>query len=293
MDPGSTVTLITSRLANTLKARKRRSTVQISGLTGDTTTSHEVEIGVSLMFDMEDNEIRVVAQVIDTITDDCPVDDLGDIQSMPFLNGLKLANPTLGTPGRIDLLLGVTNCNRCMEDGQSFSDDKLLVAQKTIFGWAVGGSTTGTNSSRSCYVASASDKTADELIQLFWEIERVPGEPVHFTSEEQAAVSNFQDTHTRDKDGRYSVQLPRKKPTPVLGVSRVAAKRRPQQTKHSLIRKEKWSDLLKLWSSIQIWVMPSKSLQTICRKTPARPSIPPHAWGGERSQRDDEAPDSL
>ena len=242
MDPGSTVTLITSRLANTLKARKRRSTVQISGLTGDTTTSHEVEIGVGSMFDLEDNEIRVVAQVIDTITADCPVDDLGDIKSMPFLNGLKLADPTLGIPGRIDLLLGVTDCNRCMEDGQSFSDDKLLVAQKTIFGWAVGGSTTGTNSSRSCYVASASDKTADEMIQLFWEMERVPGEPVHFTSEEQAAVANFQDTHTGDEDGRYHVQLPRKKPTPVLGVSRVAAKRRLQQTKRSLIRKEKWSD---------------------------------------------------
>ena len=101
MDPGSTVTLITSRLANTLKARKCRSTVQISGLTRDTTTSHEVEIGVGSMFDLEDNEIRVVAQVIDTITADCPVDDLGDIQSMIFL---KLADPTLGTPGRIDLL---------------------------------------------------------------------------------------------------------------------------------------------------------------------------------------------
>ena len=261
------------------------------------------------MFDLEDNEIRLVAQVIiDTISADCPVDDLGDIQSMPFLNSLKLADPTLGIPGRIDLLLGVTDCNRCMEDGQSFSDDKLadptlgipgridlllgvtdcnrcmedgqsfsddklLVAQKTIFGWAVGGSTTGTNSSRSCYVASASDKTADEMIQLFWEMERVPGEPVHFASEEQAAVSNFQDTHTRDKDGCYRVQLPRKKPTLVLGISRVAAKRRLQQTKRSLIRKEKWSDFTQ---AIQIWVMPSKSLlRTICRKIPARPSTSP------------------
>ena len=80
------------------------------------------------------------------------------------------------------------------------------------------------------------------MIQLFWEMERVPGEPVHFTSEEQAAVSNFQDTHTRDKDGRYRVQLPRKKPTPVRGISHVAAKRRLQQTKRSLICKEKWSD---------------------------------------------------
>ncbi len=79
------------------------------------------------------------------------------------------------------------------------------------------------------------------MIQLFWEMERVPWEPVHFTSEEQAAVSNFQDTHTRDEDGRYRVQLPRKEPTPVLGVSCVAAKRRLQQNKRSLIRKEKWS----------------------------------------------------
>lgn len=77
------------------------------------------------------------------------------------------------------------------------------------------------------------------MIQLFWEMERVPGEPVHFTSEEQAAVSNFQDTHTRDEDGRYRVQLPQKEPTPVLGVIRV---RRLQQNKRSLIRKEKWSD---------------------------------------------------
>lgn len=66
LDPGSTVTLIT----------------------GGTTTS---EIGVGSMFDLEDNEIRIVAQVIDTITADCPVQDLGDIQTMPFLDAV----PTL------------------------------------------------------------------------------------------------------------------------------------------------------------------------------------------------------
>ena len=75
------------------------------------------------------------------------------------------------------------------------------------------------------------------MLQLFWELERVPGEATHLTSDEQAAVASFKDTHTRDADGRYRVQLPRKTPGPILGSSRNTAKRRFQR---SLERKGSW-----------------------------------------------------
>ena len=61
-----------------------------------------------------------------------------------------------------------------------------------------------------------------------------------FTPEEEVAVHHFQDTFSRDEDGRYRVSLPRKTPTPELGKSRDVALKRYLSNERSLKRRGAW-----------------------------------------------------
>ena len=147
------------------------------------------------------------------------------MNKMPFLKGLQLADPDLGISGKIDFLLGVTDCNRCTEEGLISSPDKCLVAQNTIFGWAVGGSVNGDNTPNVCLTATASDKRADDMLQHLWAMDEVPGDH-DYTADEHQAITHFKDTHQRDPEGLYHVQLPRKTLPPVLGASQPNAQKR-------------------------------------------------------------------
>lgn len=182
-----------------------------------------------------------MALVVDELSTVVPSVCLGEVEKTPFLSGLPLADPTFGNSDRIDILLGMDEVRYCMRPGQMFSEDPPMMALKTIFGWAVGGSTSGTQQHRCYHVASSSKKTNDELLQAFWEVDRVDGEPEQYTTDQQAAVSHFKDTVSRDPDGRYRVQLPRKEPTPTLGESLGRATKRYQQNKKALVKKDKWT----------------------------------------------------
>ena len=240
LDPGTTISLITSRLAGSLKAKRVRTSTDISGLTGMLTSDHLVEVDLGPAFTSGGKVVTIKAHVIDSIVTDCPDQDLEAVKQMPFLKGRQLADPELGISGKIDLLLGVTDCNRCTEDGLSYSPDKCLIAQNTIFGWAVGGSVNGKESNNVCLTATASDKRADDLMQRLWAMDEVQGDSSNFTSDEQQAVAHFKDTHQRDADGRYRDQLPRKCPTPILGASRSTAQKRFVQNERSLRCKGNW-----------------------------------------------------
>lgn len=72
MDSGSTVTLITSQLANSLKAHRRRSSMIVQGLTGTSNIHHEVVVDLSSLLGREDGTIQIVAQVINQISSECP-----------------------------------------------------------------------------------------------------------------------------------------------------------------------------------------------------------------------------
>ena len=181
--------------------------------------------------------------MIDHITSDSPADDLRDIKDSEVLQGLNLADPNWDKPGRINLLLGSKVYSIAQKDQVLHSRDRRLTAQDTIFGWMIGGSTVGEKTSRQCCLASKVRKaSADNMLKIFWELERVPGELTYFTSDEQAAVSGFDDTVIRTEDGRYSVQLTRKMPTPVLGDSRKMAKSRLQQSRRSMKKKGKLAE---------------------------------------------------
>ena len=95
------------------------------------TSDYQVEVDLGLSYTSGGKTMSINAQVIDSITTDYPNKDLDVVKQMPFLKGWQLTDPDLGLSEMIDLLLGVTDCNRCTEEGLAYSPDKCLVAQNT------------------------------------------------------------------------------------------------------------------------------------------------------------------
>ena len=245
LDTGSSSSLITSRFADLLQAKRVKNPEVLETCGGDVNVKYAVEIKLSSRVFPEYEDICFTALVIDELPTMVPARPLGKIESSANLSGLKLADPKFGQSDRIDMLLGMEEVRRCVKEGTIASEDPPLLALKTSFGWAVGGSMPGERQ-HSCYhLSPANKKTNDELLQACWEIDKVDGESRHHTTDEQEALSQFQDNLSRDPDGRYVVQLPRREPTPVLGESYGRASKRFEQNKKALLKKGKWTEFVK------------------------------------------------
>ena len=110
-----------------------------------------------------------------------------------------------------------------------------------MFGWTVAGSVKGVPTSTSACLRAVPVKDGSlEFIQQFWALEAVPGEDSNLTAINLRVMDYFEETTTRDKDGRYHVSLPRKDPAPALGESQFTALQRYKQNQKSLEKKGTW-----------------------------------------------------
>ena len=78
---------------------------------------------------------------------------------------------------------------------------------------------------------------AEEVLCCFFEREDVPSSALILTADEARAVYHFNRTVQRAPDGHYSICLPRKQPTPKLGVSKSVAIKRFSSNCRSLKHK--------------------------------------------------------
>ena len=91
--------------------------------------------------------------------------------------------------------------------GLTVSPSKILTANETMFGWVISGyceSPSQAVTAHICCRAEISSKT-DELLRAFFELEEPPSDAQNLSPDEQLAVTHFQDTISRDPDGRYIV----------------------------------------------------------------------------------------
>ena len=104
--------------------------------------------------------------------------DLSEIKRTSVFSSLQLAYPEYSSRSQLDLLLGIAYCNISSLNGTVFSVNKTYKAEKTIFGWAVGGvsSTSSANEQAStCMKLAPVQENAEQLLQRFWSLEDVPG----------------------------------------------------------------------------------------------------------------------
>ena len=144
---------------------------------------------------------------------------------------LPLADFNFNVPSEIDILIGA-ELYESLRTGKTIKHGDHFTS--TVFGYVVSGPIK-TKSKESPIVNHI--MTQDDCLQKFWETEEIPFSPENtWTKEERECSKHYNETTTRQSDGRFVVEMPFKKPTPAFGDSFEQAKQRFEAQERRLQR---------------------------------------------------------
>ena len=106
LDSGSHLTFVTTRLAQSLKAKKIREKTSVSGFAHQEAPTYQFKVDLVLLphFSCASTPVAVRAVVADSITGDLPGSHLRGVKQQPFLLWLTLADTNFKKPGPNDIL---------------------------------------------------------------------------------------------------------------------------------------------------------------------------------------------
>ena len=231
LDCAASTSLITERLAQQLRLPRRPSNFTINGVAG-VNVRPKGTVKFKVAGARGGREIEVEASVLPKVTADLPTVPVSPVTEWKHLTGLELADPDYGVPARIDMLLGGKVFSKAVLHGRRFGPTGAPSAFKTCFGWVLNGEVRGAHRQNLTHVCCVA--LDDDTLKRFWEIEDYNLLKPIFSPEERAVVEHFENFHTRDKEGRFIVPLPRKVDVTLLGESRDQALRRFKRLEQSL-----------------------------------------------------------
>ena len=213
LDSGAAVSMVSRRLTQQLNLKRYPCDIKFVGAMESTvgSSSHSVSLTLkssrTISFSMP-----VTASVVDKASMDLPLQEVTNVKNYPHLQGLDLADPKFDTPSRIDILLGNGICPYIELPDPKRGKFPDPVATNTVFGWAIAGMcrTIPNQPEPASAIIShiATSPSYEELIQRFWDIEKVASTQCH-TPEEQVTVDHFHATHSFLSSGIYEVSLPK------------------------------------------------------------------------------------
>ena len=221
LDTGAMLSLFSCKLARSIGAKKiSGSSVTISGV-GDMYSPYQVEFSLRSLKGVKHTTIR--ANVVDKISECQTIGQTPPLRELPEFQSLDLSDSGYNSSSRIDVLLRIGYCALCLLEGMVHSQDRTIVAMKTIFGWTLGGgcdpNSMESQSASTCLQVSPNHVNVEKLLKRFWHLEEPPCGDQPFTADEQEALTHFKDTVRRQPDGRYEASQPRRSPLPELGKS--------------------------------------------------------------------------
>ena len=159
--------------------------------------------------------------------------------SWMHISDLPLADPGFGQPGRIDVLLRADIFVEVLRHGRRKGPTGSPTAFGTDLGWVLcgnTGSTTSTSAQTNVHITTfhTSILSSDDILRSFWEIEESPSDQASLSVEERAVVRHFESNHTRSKEGRFIVPLPKDPNARSIGESRSQAVKRFLSLERSL-----------------------------------------------------------
>ncbi|XP_070168304.1 uncharacterized protein [Polyergus mexicanus] len=254
IDPGSELTFAFGQLIKTLQVPRRHASVPIIGIGGSQSERTRGVVPLTLHSIYSSQSIKVTAFILKNLTTSLPSIATAE-HSWPHLHGLQLADPDFLTPGPIDLILGL---------------EEEPIAQHTVFGWIVLGSTSTSSATTHSSHHVAVDHELHDLLTKFWIQEEVPSfSTTQLNPDEEECKTHFKDTHSRDSARRYVVRLPLKFQTSHLGESRATAQRCLQRMLRRLSMDPTYQNL---YSS---FIREYEELQHMVRVSPSTPEPSP------------------
>ena len=229
LDSASSTSFISQQLVQSVHLQRFSKNLHISGIAGISHNSplHSISsFHISPTFSPS-KRMPVTAVVVPRVTCDLLVQSVRFDTKWKHLSDLSLSDPDFGCPGRIDMLLGVDVYADALLQGQRKGPPGTPVAFENKFGWVLAGKTnqlpTLQNKVPSFHITVSS---GDDILRTFWEIKESPRSQSDLSLQERTVIRHFKENHTKTKEGRFVVPLPKNPQTKPLGESRTQAVRR-------------------------------------------------------------------
>ncbi|XP_011858081.1 PREDICTED: uncharacterized protein LOC105555666 [Vollenhovia emeryi] len=227
LDSGSQLNFVTEDFANKLHLNKHSINMPISGIAeGSFEARNSVDIHVQSRFNTFQARLNCI--VLPRITQKLPREFIHR-SHVKIPSNIRLADPNFNVPSDIDLLIGAEVFWQLLCIGQVKGSGSHPTLQKTKLGWVLSGHITGSqrrDKGVSCYLTTMEE--LDRNISRFWRLENdILGNANAFSSEEVACETLFQQSTSRNEEGRFIVKLPVKEDVlSQLGESKQIAERR-------------------------------------------------------------------
>lgn len=236
LDQGSQSSFITESASQRLGLRKEKVKVTISGIgDGQTISNSKVRLEINAHFQQKLNLV-LNAFVLRSLTRMLPSSDL-HVSHWSHISGLTLADPEFATSSTIDLVLGADVYAEILLDGVRRGPSGTPTAQKTQLGWILSGNSVDISPPKCINIVSMCSRIhLEDQLKKFWELEEISTKRL-LTDEESYCESLYEETFTRNSDGRCVVKLPFKQnlqASKSLGSSKQIALTRFLQTERSL-----------------------------------------------------------
>ena len=166
LDSGSSVS---ERLAQRLRLpRSSQNTLisSVAGLASNSCNQSVTNFKISSVHS-HSRKFDVTAVIVSHVTCNLPLHSVPSHPRWEHLSGITLADPSFGTPGRIDVLLGVEIFVEVMCQGRRTGVPGTPIAFETHFGWVLLGGTVS-HTPHHVAVHHAVVLTGDDLLQKFW-----------------------------------------------------------------------------------------------------------------------------
>ncbi|KAJ0169346.1 hypothetical protein K1T71_015230 [Dendrolimus kikuchii] len=230
IDTGSQANFISERAAQVLKVKRIPARGNITGVGATKTTITHV-VNIELLSSQDEKfKLSIKAYIMATrLTTQLPTKSIqSPAQGWTHLRGLDLADPNFYEKGNIDLLLGVEVCSQIWKSEIVKGPPGSPCAQNTNLGWILFGTIHDANPLEEITVMYH-HVDVDTMLKNFWEIE--PDLKKKHTKEEEACERLYEETYTRNEEGRYIVKLPfnNEKPKCTDGNTRDIAMKRLKQ----------------------------------------------------------------
>ncbi|XP_073831785.1 uncharacterized protein [Musca autumnalis] len=258
LDSASQLNFITSRFVNQAQLKVKHSNISISGI-GEGNVVADKIADVEIKSCHSNYSASFVAVVIPSITDYQPNPEF-DVGQFNIPDNVKLADAEFYKRSRIDILIGASLFFELMSVGQIRCGNMSAVLQKTHLGWVVSGGGVFQTKAHSLATTrkSTSYSESESLIDVvkgFWEIENNYDASEVIIPEDKLCEQHFVQNTIRLPTGEYSVSLPKKLDTSMLGNSYDQALNRFKNLERKLNRmpevKTKYNEFMKEYSDLQ------------------------------------------
>ena len=256
IDSGAGLSIISNRVAKILDLPLESTKLHLSVAQGEKSKPIKHITNLTLS-SLQDRNLKIPcrAAVAHTVTCDLPPQAIEQINHLPHIKGLQLADPTYHLPSRIDILLGADMTPNIMSK-QLLRDGlpSQPIAQATHFGWVVSGPVTALDpyviSTTSNYHQTPllqTDSQLEPLVRRFWLSEEPEPKETPISTLEKTAAGHFADTVKYiSTKSRYEVTLPKLPIMDTLGDSHSQALSRFLSNEKSIIRRNFWKAFQKV-----------------------------------------------